>query len=93
MDTSVPVVLYVTPPGSRNNDEAYDNLPAIDFSAEMQESLNLNATIFKVTFDTELFNCIQSLSTLFCITAFNITVKENYFNNRGKINVKVIRFH
>lgn len=50
MDTSVPVVMYVTPPGSRNSDEAYDHLPAIDFNAEMLESINQNAVIFKVSY-------------------------------------------
>lgn len=50
MDTSVPVVVYVTPPSSRNSDEAYDHLPAIDFNAEMQPKVNENAIIFKVVF-------------------------------------------
>ncbi|KAJ8920133.1 hypothetical protein NQ315_011790 [Exocentrus adspersus] len=47
LDTLVPVVLYVTPPSSRNNDEAYNHLPAVVFDAEMQEKVNSNAVIFK----------------------------------------------
>nr|XP_015839049.1 PREDICTED: vacuolar protein sorting-associated protein 13D isoform X1 [Tribolium castaneum] len=46
-ETPVPVVLYVTPPSSRNNDEINNKLPAIDFTAELQEKLNMNAEIFK----------------------------------------------
>ncbi|KAJ3643178.1 hypothetical protein Zmor_025903 [Zophobas morio] len=46
-ETPVPVVLYVTPPNSRNNDELNHRLPAIDFTAELQEKLNTNADIFK----------------------------------------------
>ncbi|KAJ8964860.1 hypothetical protein NQ314_004578 [Rhamnusium bicolor] len=53
LDTSVPVVLYVTPPSSRNNDEAYDYLPALDFNAELQQKVNANADIFK---EEELIN-------------------------------------
>lgn len=48
LGTTVPVVLYVTPPNSRNADEAYDHLPALVFDAEMQEKDNSNAVIFKV---------------------------------------------
>ncbi|KAJ8974054.1 hypothetical protein NQ317_002300 [Molorchus minor] len=47
LDTTVPVVFYITPPGSRNNDEAYDHLPALDLNAEMQQKVNVNAVIFK----------------------------------------------
>ncbi|CAH1990127.1 unnamed protein product [Acanthoscelides obtectus] len=47
LDTSVPVVVHMTPPSSRNNDEAYDHLPALDFNAEMQQQVNENAVIFK----------------------------------------------
>ncbi|RZC42308.1 vacuolar protein sorting-associated protein 13D [Asbolus verrucosus] len=46
-ETPVPVVLYVTPPSSRNNDEMNHKLPAIDFTAELQQKLNTNADIFK----------------------------------------------
>lgn len=43
----MPVVLYVTPPNSRNFDENQKGLPAIDFQAELQQQLNENAIIFK----------------------------------------------
>ncbi|CAG9818576.1 unnamed protein product [Phaedon cochleariae] len=47
MDTSVPVIMYITPVSSKNNLEAQDHLPALDFNAEMQKKLNENAVIFK----------------------------------------------
>ncbi|CAH0555796.1 unnamed protein product [Brassicogethes aeneus] len=43
---SVPVVLYVTPPG-RVVDESKQMLPALDFSAEVEQQQNKNATICK----------------------------------------------
>ncbi|XP_060529289.1 intermembrane lipid transfer protein Vps13D isoform X2 [Cylas formicarius] len=47
LDASVPVVLYVTPPNSRDGDKAHDYLPALDLKSEVQEQLNENAVIFK----------------------------------------------
>ncbi|XP_028134062.1 intermembrane lipid transfer protein Vps13D [Diabrotica virgifera virgifera] len=47
IDTSVPVVAYITPPSSRNNDQAYNHLSALDFSAELQPQNNARAVIFK----------------------------------------------
>ncbi|KAL3268817.1 hypothetical protein HHI36_007913 [Cryptolaemus montrouzieri] len=46
-ETTTPVVFYVTPPSTRNNDEGEQELPAILFQAEMQEKVNENAVIFK----------------------------------------------
>lgn len=47
-ETTTPVVLYVTPPNTRNSDEGEQDLPAIMFQAEMQTKVNENAVIFKV---------------------------------------------
>lgn len=47
----MPVVLYVTPLGSRSTDETQAKLPAIDVTAEMQPILNENAVIIKVSSD------------------------------------------
>lgn len=47
-EAPVPVVLYVTPQNSRSGDESQNNLPALDFMAEMQPIVNENAVIIKV---------------------------------------------
>ncbi|XP_056631377.1 intermembrane lipid transfer protein Vps13D [Diorhabda sublineata] len=48
IDTSVPVVVYVTPPNSRNNDQGYHHLPALDFTTEIvQPQTTIKAVIFK----------------------------------------------
>ncbi|KAG5879440.1 hypothetical protein JTB14_025696 [Gonioctena quinquepunctata] len=47
MDTSVPVVMYITPVSSKHSMEAYDHLPALDFNTEIQKKVNENAVIFK----------------------------------------------
>ncbi|XP_025836301.1 vacuolar protein sorting-associated protein 13D [Agrilus planipennis] len=47
LDTTVPVLLYVTPPKTNRNDDEYYKLPALDISTEIQPTPNENAVIFK----------------------------------------------
>ncbi|XP_074028701.1 vacuolar protein sorting 13D [Leptinotarsa decemlineata] len=47
IDTSVPVVMYITPVSSKTSLEAYDHLPALDFNTEIQKKVDKNAVIFK----------------------------------------------
>lgn len=83
-------MLYVTPPGSRNNDEAYDNLPAIDFSAEMQESVNQNATIFKVMLYIELY--WQLLLNFTCFQHLILRLKKTTLIIEEKLMLKLFDF-
>lgn len=84
----MPVVFYVTPPNSRNTDEAYDHLPALVFDAEMQEKVNSNAVIFKV----KLYYFIVIISNR-KFSAPDFTTEENYNNYRRKTAAKIFRFY
>ncbi|KAK9889536.1 hypothetical protein WA026_006891 [Henosepilachna vigintioctopunctata] len=47
LETTTPVVLYVTPPNTRSSDEGEQELPAILFQTEIQKKVNENAVVFK----------------------------------------------
>lgn len=53
-DAPVPVVLYVTPPGSRGDDEQ-QKMVALEIAGESQTSVNENAVLVKVV-PTLIFN-------------------------------------
>lgn len=48
-DAPVPVVIYVTPPGSRGDDEQ-QKMVALEVAGESQTSVNENAVLVKVSF-------------------------------------------
>lgn len=48
-DAPVPVVIYVTPPGSRGDDEQ-QKMVALEIAGETQNSVNENAVLVKVSY-------------------------------------------
>lgn len=61
-DAPVPVVIYVTPPGSRG-DEGQQKMVALEIAGESQTSVNENAVLVKVSFDNYkrlifVYNCL-----------------------------------
>lgn len=83
------MVLYVTPPGLRNNDEINHKLPAIDFTAEIEQKVNANAVIFKVGF------VILKISIYFSVffSVFHSAFEKNNYHLRGKVAFEIMRFH
>lgn len=62
-DAPVPVVIYVTPPGSRG-DEEQQKMVALDISGEIQTSVNENAVLVNVS--GTLVMVLQGLTVFVC---------------------------
>lgn len=84
-DSSVPVVLYVTPPNSRSNDEGDQELPAILFKAEIQPQVNENAIIVKyLIFRLKKVSVIlEELLLLKLLSFFGFNSQEDERLNKG----------
>lgn len=60
-DAPVPVVLYVTPPGSRGDDEQ-QKMVAVEIAGETQTSINENAVLVKASTHFRLISAILMLA-------------------------------